>query len=147
MRMRTAKRSADGSAGSIGGGALVFEDYANASLSQWYNACTSHGTYQYPYGSSYDANACNGYEDSGVPQFTRAVGTLPSCQSDVAGYEGVYDLSGNVWEWQDSCEPSYCRLGGGSFYSSAPNVTCGVDSYEYRRVTSQSVGFRCCSSP
>jgi hypothetical protein len=33
---------------------------------------------------------------------TVETGSLSTCQPSVSGYAGVYDLSGNVWEWEDS---------------------------------------------
>lgn len=42
------------------------------------------------------------------------------------GYAGLYDMSGNVEEWDDSCKAStgpddYCRLRGGDTYPSFPS--------------------------
>ena len=69
--------------GKIGGGSNAYADYENPALSQWHHACTSGGQYAYPYGNTYDPQACNGYE-KGLGTFAIA-GSLSSCQSTVAG--------------------------------------------------------------
>jgi len=141
--------------GKIGGGSNGYNEYANATLSQWYAACTSNGTYSssgYPYGNTYQATYCNGYEaEKGAAV---AVGTMAQCQSTVSGYAGVYDLSGNVGEWEDSCnsttddQSDSCRLRGGAFNSGrgSDGLDCG---YDFTGVTRGArvpgVGFRCCS--
>jgi formylglycine-generating enzyme len=139
--------------GKIGGGSNGYSDHANASLSQWYNACTSHDPTVniYPYGTHDDAQACNGWAYSGGDYMTVAVGTLPNCQSRVAGYSGVYDLSGNVEEWEDSCTGDgverRCRVRGGAFHELDMYLTCDADfAYACNTGTSR-LGIRCCSSP
>lgn len=109
--------------GKIGGGMNAFVDFANASLSQWYSACTSMGTLDYPYGDAYNPIACNGIDywnaQTSSTWTTTPVGYLQSCQAPVP-YAGVYDMSGNVWEWEDSCDSTstgataHCRIRGGS---------------------------------
>ncbi|MDZ4063947.1 MAG: hypothetical protein U1E22_04685, partial [Coriobacteriia bacterium] len=47
---------------------------------------------------------------------------MSGCQSSVSGYAGVYDLIGNAFEWEDSCDGNFgiidsCRLRGGHFGS------------------------------
>jgi formylglycine-generating enzyme required for sulfatase activity len=138
--------------GKIGGGANAYGDYKDATKSQWYKACTSDGQNGYPYLDAYSAQACNGW-DKGI-QTTVETGSLRICQSSSSGYKGVYDLSGNVWEWEDSCSDTYglsdnCRLRGGSFNRDDIGLRCDSDSdsdFLSRDPTGGDViGFRCCS--
>jgi sulfatase modifying factor 1 len=140
--------------GKIGGGPNGYDDLANASLSQWYNACTSHGANLYPYGNIFDGQACNGFYYTGGDLITIPVGSLGSCQATVLGYQGVFDLSGNVREWEDSCDGAgqlaNCRIRGGSYASSngdGSDMSCSGYGYEYSNFdyATTSVGFRCCS--
>jgi formylglycine-generating enzyme required for sulfatase activity len=135
--------------GKIGGGANAWGDSANASLSQWYNACVSNeADSTYPYGDTYEPHFCNG-EDHGV-RVPVAVQSMPFCQSPVPGYEGVYDLSGNVLEWEDSCDGGSCRLRGGYYLGGAgfgDRLSCGAGNGASRNYVNPSIGFRCCSSP
>jgi formylglycine-generating enzyme len=143
--------------GKIGGGANLLNDYADETKSQWYNACSSGGRHNYPYSSSaadagtsgYDGQKCNGY-DKGAG-WTMGVGVCAECHSSESGYTGVFDLSGNVSEWEDSCNGStsslaYCRLRGGSFdYYSVDNLWCGgYGAGNSRNTASPAIGLRCC---
>lgn len=134
--------------GKIGGGTNAFDEYNDAMKSQWYAACTSNSTYSYSYGNAYAETSCNGY-DAGNSA-TVAVNTLTSCQSPVAGYSRVYDLSENIDEWEDSCsgadQSAYCRIRGGSFLSRSGYLACNfVYDNDPRDVANSSVGFRCCA--
>lgn len=141
--------------GKIGGGPNAFDNYAwaDASLSQWYNACTSHGKNAtgYPYGPTYQAQACNGIEYSGYRR-TVPVGTLDGCQSPISEYAGVFDLSGNVSEWEDACDDRAgvshvsCQVRGGDFLLGADGLVCtGGGGLTDRDSQHWSIGFRCCS--
>ena len=143
--------------GKIGGGSNGYDDYANVSLDQWYDACTSNGTYAagYPYGNTYQPSYCNGYDywgDNLAGATTLAVGSLSMCQSSVAGYAGVYDLSGNVWEWEDTCngasgQSDLCRLRGGALNFGSDGLECAFDGISpvSRTEANEVIGFRCCS--
>jgi formylglycine-generating enzyme required for sulfatase activity len=136
--------------GKIGGGPLDFAAYADASQGQWYNACSSNGAYQYVYGNTYDAVRCNG-ADKNIGTIV-PVGQLTACVSSASGYGGVFDLTGNVNEWIDSCSGDLptdeCRTQGGSFVDSSPYMICSQrTSYSSRGsgAAAANVGFRCCS--
>jgi sulfatase modifying factor 1 len=134
--------------GKIGGGSNEYADQNDAGLSQWYNACSSHGANSdYPYGDTYQAAYCNGY-DLGLGT-TVPVGSMPSCQSSVPGYAGIYDLSGNVWEWEDSCEgpgqSARCHRRGGTFEASVSYMTCQNGIAYFRNGVVLNTGLRCCS--
>ena len=141
--------------GAIGGGSLdttVVQDEANQS--QWYRACSSAGADSYPYGNAYVRGTCNGFDywnDDSATMQTVPVGTIASCVATQPGFAGVYDFSGNVWEWEDNCSTSLasCRIRGGSFAntSDAGALTCGSGTYTgyVRGWTAATVGFRCCS--
>ncbi len=94
----------------------------------------------YPYGYSYEAQTCNGddYSGSGI----QPTGYLSECVNDW----GVYDMSGNAYEWTDDGnygDPDQRRYGG-SYGSSSSNLTCDW-YYESNWDTTESyIGFRCC---
>jgi formylglycine-generating enzyme required for sulfatase activity len=137
----------------------AFDAHADATNSQWFNACSSGGVNDYPYGSTYAGETCNGPELEGIA--TVEVGSMGGCQSLETEYAGVFDLSGNVWEWEDSCDADYgkfdsCRLRGGSFfpgdciYCGSSFLRCDWDQYGFRDIAFadvDTIGFRCCSSP
>ena len=139
--------------GKIGGGSVgYYADWFDATKSQWYSACTSNGTYSstgYPYGDTYEPSYCNGGDAN--EGGTVAVGTMPECQSTVVGYTGVYDLSGNVWEWEDSCDGNTsksdnCHIRGGAFNYGEGGACCGCYDSSYPRIAGNSfIGFRCCA--
>jgi sulfatase modifying factor 1 len=143
--------------GKIGGGANGYADYANTSLSQWYNACTAHGANAFPYGATYSSQACNGYDvwegPMSQPPYeykTTAVGEFVTCQSNVPGYGGVFDLSGNVAEWVDACNSengagALCFTRGGGFTSQYSALDCKSGSSLARNTRNATVGFRCCA--
>jgi len=132
--------------GRIGGGPTPFEAYADPGASQWYAACSASGWKEYPFGRG--ATACNTV-DLGLGT-TTPVGSLPDCQPGMEGYQGVMDLGGNAWEWEDSCQSDtgdddYCHVRGGSFNSAEETLAC-ADAHAYpRSMKSFYVGFRCCS--
>jgi formylglycine-generating enzyme len=151
-----------GGTNSVGCGSRDGEN-CDATKSQWYNVCSAHGVNDYLYGSSHVAQKCNGsdYWTPMVPPdcsnrcTTVEVGSLAGCQSSVNGYAGVYDLIGNVSEWEDSCSidvtgriPPACNTRGGAFYETNWSCRSGVGAANSLspNIASLSVGFRCCAS-
>lgn len=138
--------------GAISGGSNAYTEYADASASQWHRACSSAGTYTYPYGNTYNSTYCDGYDyrigNGSLTGQTITVASLGSCVTSTNGYAGVYDLSGNVREWEDSCistgQLAACRLRGGAFWDQGP-LTCGREDSDQRSSAAIYIGFRCCS--
>ncbi|MBI4954436.1 MAG: SUMF1/EgtB/PvdO family nonheme iron enzyme [Myxococcales bacterium] len=100
--------------GRVGGGALGVDDFDPVE-NEWTNACTTGGTFEYPYGPTNDPSACNqGHapdQDALLP-----VASLPTCE----GGSGLFDMAGNINEWTNACsgpgEFDWCRTMGGDFY-------------------------------
>lgn len=117
--------------GKIGGGPNDPWDFNHVGRDEWYSACVSgplegdgSPRNEYP-GGVYFKGVCNGDGSNG----TVPVGTTLTCQSSVAGYEGVFDLSGNVFEWEDSCDGTdglldRCWVRGGSYVNGAESLSC-----------------------
>jgi formylglycine-generating enzyme required for sulfatase activity len=129
--------------GQIGGGALPeINGAVDPSASQWIYACSDGGSLQYPYGNTFDQNACGGQ----AAQSTIAeVGTHPGC---VGGLPGIDDMSGNVWEWTDTCASdqagAFCHAVGGAFDSTATELQCTSERNWTRTSGAGNIGFRCC---
>ena len=77
-----------------------------------------------------------------------AVGSLPGCQG---GYPGIFDMVGNVSEWENSCDPATdagpgaCALRGGSYDYNFPQE-CSLALKAERTYAHPGIGFRCCAS-
>jgi formylglycine-generating enzyme required for sulfatase activity len=136
--------------GRVGGGAAALNEVQNPQLNEWFKACTQGGVKNFPYALNYNANACNGM-DAGVGELTD-IGSLQTC---VGGYAGIFDMSGNVWEWENACDPNpnvaaqdqECHQRGGSFYSNSNNLRCSIDSSRARNYRNDNLGIRCCDTP
>ncbi len=105
------------------------------SEAEWEKACKGPTSTKWPYGSGFDANACNTEDESGDPRAVAPAGKYARCRS---GF-GVQDLSGNVSEWT-----AEKLIKGGSFASSDYAVRCSARKNSGGSKNSE-VGFRCCS--
>lgn len=124
--------------GAIAGGPLAAVSFTDPKQSQWLNACTHGGAQTYPYGNTLDANACSSTKISDVA-------TFPAC---TGGFPGIYDMSGNVWEWTDTCASSdptaFCDAMGGAFDSQPSELTCVSERNWTRTSGAGNIGIRCC---
>ena len=81
---------------------------------------------------------------------TVPVASDQGCQSPDTSYDGVFDLIGNVEEWEDNCGTAsgaqdVCNPRGLSYGMGAAMPTCSSDSYATRGEASAIRGFRCCT--
>ncbi len=105
---------------------------------EWQAACHGPEQSRYPYGQSYDERYCPAQQSA-----PSRSGRFPACRS----YYGLYDLTGNMWEWTSTPNPQhsdfYFVAGGG--WDAADNATCGMAKYSfYPQNRYPTVGARCC---
>ncbi|HEY2368756.1 MAG TPA: SUMF1/EgtB/PvdO family nonheme iron enzyme [Polyangiaceae bacterium] len=132
------------------GGSYTYVAFGSASASTWMNACSANGTQSYPYGASFDASACNlATFDASVP--IAPAGSSVGCQGSVPG---LFDMIGNVTEWDNACLPSgtdastdLCRRRGSDVGDQGNPAlkTCGWDESDPRSHQSYTTGARCCA--
>jgi formylglycine-generating enzyme len=145
--------------GAIAGGANPPGSYIDANASQWYRACSKAGAQKFPYGNTWQSMYCVGLDNSGT--HPSPVASAPACQG---GYDGLFDMSGNVAEWEDSCSANAgatdnCLTRGGSIQSvesTAPSMLCNDSTFNdttpmaataKRNTKDELIGFRCCYDP
>jgi Sulfatase-modifying factor enzyme 1 len=111
------------------------------SEAEWQAACQGPSVTIYPYGNTYSGSACNGL-DRGYGAIGNT-GTTPGCQG---GYSGLWDMSGNVYEFTSTCANGTCRVKSGSFRSSASAGLLRCDrGFDFNDSAGDpAVGFRCC---
>lgn len=132
--------------GAIGGGPTPPSQIENGASSQWAFACAGAASAgRYSYGAVHVPGVCN--DDS--PGQRERVASRPAC---VGATAGVFDLSGNVAEWEDSCiekdggtrREGSCTVRPGSFLGPSSASRCDEHDERQRHDTYDDVGFRCC---
>jgi formylglycine-generating enzyme required for sulfatase activity len=95
--------------GRIGGGTNPTLDADDYRKSEWYDACSGGGKTSYPYGGNFSPGRCKGTEDGSDkkgdpwPEHDDQGNPAGQCEGAVPG---LFNMSGNVWEWEDSCTAS-----------------------------------------
>ena len=137
--------------GRIGGGPGSASAPGDPGSDQWMFACSAGGTRAYPYGQQYTSGKCND-----TSKLIEPVPTSSTCQG---GFSGLFDMSGNVEEWEDACESNarevYCLTRGGSAQDYRTDDAAADDPYscaypyggrgDVRTHGEPDVGFRCCA--
>jgi hypothetical protein len=107
---------------------------------EWELACGGFGGEAYPYGAGYEETRCN--TNSLTIQLS---GGNAGCKSPF----GLFDLSGNVYEWTSSewsAKYDHKVVKGGNWSSAAENSTCKARFGQPPSTVSKAIGFRCCMS-
>lgn len=130
--------------GKIGGGSLAADDYQDPTASAWFRACAAGGQRDYPYGLGYAGAACDAKGLlSGDDWAPVVAGTYSGCYDAT---HRIFDLSGNVEEWEDACTDGQCRLRGGNYQDIRPaTLACNADLTDDIHATEPWRGFRCCA--
>lgn len=137
--------------GAPGGLPGDFGGFADPLKSEWTAACSGNGNLAYPYGNTFSDQTCNGFAGPGKGNPTNA-GQLTTCVGSVTG---LFDMSGNVHEWEAACIPGdaggsagdWCRIRGGSMFDTdAGLLRCAAENQATRSFMAANVGFRCCAT-
>jgi len=123
---------------------------------EWYQACRGPDGQTYSYGRDYNPTTCNGIDafcsepekgcgkkeaDEGLRNFHMTPsGDFDSCTNEY----GVFDINGNVWEWDDETSG---QAHGGAYncIDSERLHRCDFIRSDMASNPTANVGFRCCS--
>src|SRR5262249_5929164 len=118
-------------------------------------ACSAGGKHAYTYGDAFDASVCNTGGTLGTPT-TVASPDFIGCHSPDDAFKTIFDLGGNVSEWEDSYREDDSGVGAGldtwyvrgaSYLTAVPtSETCASRFGQTRqRGPASDIGFRCCA--
>lgn len=126
--------------------------------SQWILACTNDGMSTYPYAGSAVAGRC---VDKKYPSTDPGIQPVKSATLCEGGVAGLFDMAGNVSEWQNNCieakasadgKEDQCDAYGGARSSETAETSCvaaaspGDTAARFSRAQFASDnGFRCCA--
>lgn len=115
------------------------------SESEWERACKGPGNARYPYGNTYDADACNTEDELGEDRPLATSGRFQKCRS---GF-GIADMSGNAAEWTESSYSGGADKAqkGGSFSKPDYAARCSARKNGSPGSRGADIGFRCCADP
>jgi formylglycine-generating enzyme required for sulfatase activity len=96
-------------------------------------------------GDDFDGVSGDGSQDDSFE-----VGSVIGCK---VGSAQLFDMSGNVWEWESSCAAKNgpdddCRHRGGSFWDPESDLRCDSGkpaSLASRSKFNENIGVRCCA--
>jgi len=111
------------------------------SVEEWQTACRGNSNSRYPYGNSYNQRKCP--TDLKSAKEPNRSGFAEHCRS----YYGMYDMSGNLWEWTNTpaAEKDGLFLVAGGAWNTQNASSCSETKYSfYPQNEYQFVGFRCC---
>lgn len=116
---------------------------------EWLEACRGQEDRAFPYGEDFDLAACNVQStESTIPGRERTTAPVAGHEVCVGGYDGLYDMAGNVAEWVDPCKDDYCKFRGAGYLTNEPVdmfAACrGVCSGNDKSLRSGVIGIRCC---
>ncbi|MCA9642028.1 MAG: SUMF1/EgtB/PvdO family nonheme iron enzyme [Myxococcales bacterium] len=131
--------------GAVAGGSTPASSRANPNIDQWHNACTLGGSRTYPYGNTYTEGRCNDLTAATSGPFP--VGGFPQCFGNHPGEAPVYDMSGDLQEWEDSCSGNSCAARGGDWLGYEGTAAFAQTDTANRDVRDHHRGFRCCWDP
>jgi len=120
--------------------ACAYEGKELCSGSTWTHACHAGNGTSYPYGDTYNGTACNG-TDRNADDTLMEVGSNQGCES---GDSGVFDMSGNAWEWTADSAGSDKIIAGGSYLQGQALLECASTLRQDPGTVTGSIGFRCC---
>jgi|GEM_PF-1010701 len=125
------------------------------SAKEWITACRGDQDRTYPYADNYERGTCNGH-DSGRRGLVQSGAMFEVKPDPLTGKDrafgcvsqhGVYDLSGNLWEWNSTQYLDNTRRGlaGGGYKSNRTGLRCVTeDNYALPNEANATFGFRCC---
>ena len=114
-------------------------------VDEWKTASGGYQRLAYPYGGEYDSLKCHTNSEAHLGRVV-PVGSMDSCVS----VYGVYDLSGNVYEWvmtplpEYGPEGEYRHFAGGAWYSKENSGTNTIERAVPVGDKGHHIGFRCC---
>ncbi|MFH1438902.1 MAG: SUMF1/EgtB/PvdO family nonheme iron enzyme [Pseudomonadota bacterium] len=115
-------------------------------LDEWDRACEGGEKRKFPYGELFKKEACNCVELYGDPRKSelKPTGSMPECKTP----DGVFDMSGNLWEWTDGKDQTgnLRLLRGGGYSNQEYLLHCRTKDNAFQPVDTpyDGYGFRCC---